>query len=488
MHKDGEFNKIPDEILKRMGDMSKKMKKEDFEKLSNFQEEMSEKMEEESKKGNVIIPIITNHFSSPWISEIYAIRESISESQLKPTTPNYIGAALFYFPEWWLPSPFVPDVGYVLTSKDDSAEVKKTLAYLAKRSFLISGIASIRKNKTLSIEEVSEKILGLLTKNVGIDEAIDPTKEWDLGFWIEVGFYYASIDRDDLTIHTFEKLLEIIDNLEGDKIQWDYSGLLTLLGSLYYDKNEVKKAKTNLIKAIVRDFQLHEDIKKKSSYFALTSYFDFTDTHFDILREITSKSPQSFENLLGEFTARSTELGMKILFDNLFFLDKENVRKQLLDSQQHSLSPYRRGHIFEEMARNLFSAIEGFSVSSKNTKTGQLDGVITNHRIEHPFFQVLGEYFLMEAKNWNKRVSAKEVREFSDKLREYKCKFGIFVTLLGVTGPDAENAKGVIQSTFERDKIAIIVLDQSDIESVVACNNLLILMKEKYESLKFKTG
>ncbi|MCK4567247.1 MAG: restriction endonuclease, partial [Candidatus Thorarchaeota archaeon] len=324
--------------------------------------------------------------------------------------------------------------------------------------------------------------------NTGLDKTLNPKQDWDLEFWLfQWRWLYLEMKRPDLAIATLEELADTIwDSLETGLVP-ESTSLLTSLGLLHLEINNEKESKLRLLQALTIAVRQGEDAISSSPWIALQNNFDVTQEHLSSFLDVIRKNPDSNISSLSQKLKRiSTYVDLQVFFDSIVDVDKPAIDKILTKIKQSNLSPPKRGLMFEQMSRDLLEAVEGFEVISLRTKTGQLDGVVTNHRTDHPFFLELGHYFLMEAKNWKKPVSSSAIRSFLDKMREHNCHFGIIISTSGVSGPDGENAKGRIQSAFH-EGYSILVLDESDLKDIISCQNILQILRKKYEDLKFQS-
>lgn len=101
---------------------------------------------------------------------------------------------------------------------------------------------------------------------------------------------------------------------------------------------------------------------------------------------------------------------------------------------------------------------------------------------------VLGEYLLVECKNWDNRVGAPEIKKFAQNVRAARCHTGIIATKNGITGSDQQStdAHYTIRRHYHRDRIVLIVLTEPDLDRLASLAvGLMDLLVAKYERIRF---
>ncbi|TET06329.1 MAG: hypothetical protein E3J86_15075 [Candidatus Thorarchaeota archaeon] len=159
--------------------------------------------------------------------------------------------------------------------------------------------------------------------------------------------------------------------------------------------------------------------------------------------------------------------------------------ESLLIAAKNATSTDTKGKTLEKLAEYVFNSVEGFSVlPSVRTSTGELDRIVRVERYDDPFILSIGAHFIIEAKNWKTPVSAKDVALFSTKLQKHQCKFGVLVAMNGITGEGKRDAQGIIYDSF-KDGITIVVIAEDDIKQIVEGKDLIEILREKSEQVKF---
>jgi hypothetical protein len=173
------------------------------------------------------------------------------------------------------------------------------------------------------------------------------------------------------------------------------------------------------------------------------------------------------------------ELSKASVFTNPIFLEELLIRVE--SASQGSDTNLKRKSM-ENLAQYLFSSVEGLYVKP-STRAGpyELDGIITNIS-PHPFLKTLDTYIPIECKNWKKPIGAPEITKFIGKLSLFKCNYGI---LLSKKGLKAKTVNELRKDACRRNGIYVLVFNEDDIKSIIEGRDLLSLLIEKFEELKF---
>ncbi len=144
-----------------------------------------------------------------------------------------------------------------------------------------------------------------------------------------------------------------------------------------------------------------------------------------------------------------------------------------------------KGVSYEVLVAYLFRSLGKFDTR------GRVAAIDTEHdlilRDERADTRPLGEYVLVECKNWEAHVGAPTVREFTQKVRSASCHSGVLVAKSGVTGKgDGAAATFALRTAYHRDGIVIIVLEDEDLQSLIDQElELSELLRSRYESVRF---
>jgi hypothetical protein len=169
--------------------------------------------------------------------------------------------------------------------------------------------------------------------------------------------------------------------------------------------------------------------------------------------------------------------------------DRELAR-QLWNVAQTATDSYLKGKALELTAAYLFVAVAGFEVQLRVLGLdAEFDLILRSPTPDDPLHRVLGTYALVECKNTKAKTSAKQVRNFSAKVRFAGCTSGVLVTRAGLTGSGGgavSNAAYAVRKTYHRDGSIILLIDGHDIQRVVDGRiGFRDLLVQRYEEIRF---
>ena len=150
----------------------------------------------------------------------------------------------------------------------------------------------------------------------------------------------------------------------------------------------------------------------------------------------------------------------------------------------------KSGEMLEIFASYILGCIPGFQVEKqKKTKEYHFDGFIRSRGDYLDFRSDLGLYILVECKDWNKPIGPEEIGYFAHKLSTHDCRAGIIFSKSGITGKysDKEPRFGVLtilKSYHHLGKI-IMILDLNDFRKAANGENLIKILRDKYEDVRF---
>jgi hypothetical protein len=144
------------------------------------------------------------------------------------------------------------------------------------------------------------------------------------------------------------------------------------------------------------------------------------------------------------------------------------------------------GSALERLAHYLLSCVPGFRVYMRTrSKSTDYDVVCAPEGIPLDFRSDLGRYFLCECKDWEKPTDVSAAIKFAGVLRSAKCRFGIIFSKNGISGQNrTKNAERELLKIFQQDDIAVIVFSESDLNRVAAGENLIAILRAKYEQIR----
>lgn len=101
-------------------------------------------------------------------------------------------------------------------------------------------------------------------------------------------------------------------------------------------------------------------------------------------------------------------------------------------------------------------------------------------------FPFLGDSFLCECKNYEKKVDVTYVGKFSSLLHVSRCKFGIMIAWNGITSRSKwADASGLIRKIALRDNTYIIPIEKDDFKAIYEQkNNIFSILHDKYIALR----
>ena len=145
------------------------------------------------------------------------------------------------------------------------------------------------------------------------------------------------------------------------------------------------------------------------------------------------------------------------------------------------------GKDLERLAALLLGAIPGFEIKAAfASKDTQYDGLIRNIGPQYDYRSDLGTYVPIECKDWNHAVGVPEIAQFINKLVMQDCRSGILFSSQGVTG-EGKNQFAELQllkAHYRAGKV-ILVLNEHDFRQAGRGENLISMLRQKYEEIRF---
>ncbi|WP_431293397.1 restriction endonuclease [Pedobacter sp. P26] len=161
--------------------------------------------------------------------------------------------------------------------------------------------------------------------------------------------------------------------------------------------------------------------------------------------------------------------------------------KELLEKSDAAKLPDHKGAALEELGCYLFGKMKGLELYGKNkfNKSGsrELDIIFTNDRRTSEL-HFLDGFIPIECKNTTKKTTSDQVNWFANKVSDTTCRYGILLTLSGVTGKDeTEAAKSEIMRAVSKFGIGILVLTRAEILDMRSTLDLANLLQQKWRAL-----
>jgi len=150
----------------------------------------------------------------------------------------------------------------------------------------------------------------------------------------------------------------------------------------------------------------------------------------------------------------------------------------------------KTGRLLETFASYTLGCIPGFHVEErKTTKEYHFDGFLRIKGEYSDFRSDLGFYILVECKDWNKRIGVEEIGYFAHKLSVHDCNSGIIFSKFGITGEGSkkDDLYGVrtISKSYHHLGKNIMILKFDDFKNAAKGENLIGILREKYENVRF---
>ena len=144
------------------------------------------------------------------------------------------------------------------------------------------------------------------------------------------------------------------------------------------------------------------------------------------------------------------------------------------------------GEALERLAEYLLSCMAGCRAQRRrHSLVTEYDVVCSMNGNYFDFRSEFGRYFVCECKDWKKRAGISVIAKFCRILDSTKARFGILFSSEGLAGmEDAEFAAREQQKIFQDRGLVIVVVDKHDIESVVAGENFIQVLRQKYEAVR----
>jgi len=158
-----------------------------------------------------------------------------------------------------------------------------------------------------------------------------------------------------------------------------------------------------------------------------------------------------------------------------------------VDARRPGQSPadhrQQKGRALEDLICDVFGHVPGVEVARRNVVnvagTEEVDILFWNRRLPDGFYH-LETPFLVECKNWETPVPAREIVNFSHLLEMRACRDGILVAASGITGTPGTLTESYFEVSAALAKgRRILVINRAEIESFFHTDHIVELLKMK---------
>ena len=290
------------------------------------------------------------------------------------------------------------------------------------------------------------------------------------------------------------RLYQLIRSLEiKRRDRFIKGGLLWWLGQTCLVSGKKEEAINFFLLAMI------EDIRTDRRAWKSLPAYSWLVNEFQIATNIVNKIGESFETDVVRkktWDPREPELGWllsrphrrRITRGHLEFIKSvADVFHARIDAPARTNK--EKGDRLEQLISYLFAVELGFEVIGSTTAPDSQNDVLIRNRHHDPVIASLGDYLLVECKNWNVPVGAPRVRDFAGKLRSTKVKTGVLVSRKGVTGGNRTKRIGAwatINKEYSQDGTAVLVIKDNVIKEICEGRSKLSLeLLDQFEGVRF---
>jgi hypothetical protein len=311
--------------------------------------------------------------------------------------------------------------------------------------------------------------------------------------WELIGLYYKANQRYIESISIFKGLYEHMLLWQKDNQKWVHKGMpLVWISDIYSEMRMTVLSKRYLMLTLVEDtIRENGKISPELSgvYFRLVWNFGMADFELDKYQQkiynIYQRDTQ--KALFPEFIIQNLDNEWMIELPSPNEVTKYIINPFYIDELLKDLSN-GNGKSLENVASYLLSCMPGCKTNTRLRQTGNttdydvvcsIDGFILDFRSE------LGRYFVCECKDWDKPANFTSMAKFCRILTSIKSNFGILFSKNGITGQNEElYAEREQLKVFQDSGIIIVVIDLKDIDNIKSGQNLINLLRTKYEKVR----
>lgn len=149
-----------------------------------------------------------------------------------------------------------------------------------------------------------------------------------------------------------------------------------------------------------------------------------------------------------------------------------------------------KGKTLENLIKVVFSSVIGLQFMKQNlyTKSPELDLIYRVLKSDNPFYEMFGQYLIIECKAWDNAVGVKEIRSFVGNLQSLNVKGGILIAKKGISGQNQGKklySELEITKAYHRHGITIAILNEDDLLNIDEGDNLIAMLLKSYENTRF---
>lgn len=293
---------------------------------------------------------------------------------------------------------------------------------------------------------------------------------------------------------TFLRLYQLVRSQEVDRHERYHKGaILWWLARAYFDSGTIDHARNCFMLAMI------EDIRTDTHEWRTLPARDWLVNKLQVDASTVDKigsNAQAFLEKRGGWEPREPELvwlnikphRRRISRAPLEFIKSVAQEFLQMTQQKKDITAKEKGDRLEHLVSYLFASESGFEFLGSTSSPDSQNDLLIRNRHEDAAIASLGDYFIVECKNWDDPVDAASIREFAGKLHAAKVKSGILVSKKDTTGikHPGRGARETISKEYLQDATAILVLNENHIIDVVAGKiSLATVLLEQFEIVRF---
>lgn len=345
------------------------------------------------------------------------------------------------------------------------------------------------------------KALEYLEVNTPAEQFANTVSDWVL-HWETTGLFYINSGMPYQAIAFFERLYEKFCSAEKKIGRWIHKGMpLVWIRDCCWRLGHYALAQRFMLLTLIEDSIREKGeitVNISGAYHRFCWEHGFSHASFINLSQQAYKEYQKcpdlgifpewiLEKLQGQFLPAypsSDEADLYII--------NPVYSQLLLKSIKEPSGSKIDGTELEHFASYMLGSIPGFEVElRKQTKDYHFDGFIRNRGPRLDFRADLGNYILVECKDWTKPAGVDAISHFAFKLQVHDCRAGILFSKSGITGTSGGEegdprygALTLLKSYHHAGRI-IMVLDENDFKEAAEGKNLIQILQGKYEQVRF---